>query len=151
MKDICAPAEKKKCNQCHVGDPFQPHCFIVWEMGPRCLADLVNNVSRQCLYDIVASQLLNTDTRTWEGRVCDLYLMLWAVDILGHYLNGIVSLLGGQRMLCLLLVIKWQKDHMAIINSCAWKCLFFPCPEPSTQTYEVSVFSNYSHQLSQLL
>lgn len=40
MKDICAPAEKKKCNQCHVGDPFQPHCFIVWDgakvLGRSC-------------------------------------------------------------------------------------------------------------------
>lgn len=102
LKKICELAKRvqmreylcsswKKYKRCHVGDHFQLRCSLVWEMKSRCLAVFVNNMSRWRLYNAVAAELSNRNTRTCEVCVCDSYLMLCMVVAQAHYFNGISS------------------------------------------------------------
>lgn len=139
---------KKKVQSCCVGDHFQPHCM-------RDEAEVLSSSCQQCVEAVIVwhCSFMAFKHRHQNVRSMCLWLVPDAVSSRcpSSFLNDIVLLLlliSRQTMLCLLLITKCQEDHMATINSKAWKCSFLPCPEPPMQTCEISFLSNYRHQLS---
>lgn len=125
-------------------------CFLVWEMMSRCLAVLVNNMSRQWL-QCCGNRAFKQKHQTCKGCVCDWYLMLCTVDAQAHAYNEVSPLfkkkkLAGHFPLLITLMLKGSYGYN---QSLAWKCLFLRFPDPLTQTHDMSFLRSQRHQLSQ--